>query len=410
MTILALIILIAIVTAFIIETVADLLNLKQDYSRLPSELSDLYDSDKKLKSKAYHRERTYFGIITSSVSLAVLLIFWFLCGFNWLDLLLRDFIAEPLWRGVVYIALLSAAQMILSLPASLYSVFVIEEKYGFNKTNLRTFFLDKLKGLALAVAIGVPILILILWIFDVAGSSAWLWGWAAVTVFSIIMQYIAPRFIMPLFNKFKPLEDGSLKTKIFKFAEKVNFPLQSLFVMDGSKRSSKSNAFFTGFGSNKRIVLYDTLLDKHPEDEILAIIAHEAGHYKLNHIKIGMLTGIIHTGILFYLLSLFTSQQVFFDAFYVEKLSFYLGLVLFGIVYSPVEMLISPIFSYISRKHEYEADAFAAKNTGQKQPLINSLKKLSETNLSNLAPHKFYVFMNYSHPPLADRINNIKSI
>jgi len=300
-------------------------------------------------------------------------------------------------------------QQLVSLPFSIYSTFVIEEKFGFNKTTVKTFIIDIIKGLLLLTFIGGSVLALILYIFSELGELSWLYAWGAVILFTLVMQYIAPKWIMPLFNKFKPLEDGELKQGILEFADKVDFQLQDIFIMDGSKRSSKSNAFFTGFGKNKRIALFDTLVEKHTTGELVSVLAHEIGHYKRKHIFQGMLISILHTGVLFYLLSLFLYQEGLYFAFYMDSTPIYAGFLFFSLLYSPIETLLSVGMNILSRKNEFEADEFAVVGRANREDMISALKKLSKDNLSNLTPHKWYVFMNYSHPPVIDRIKAIRT-
>jgi STE24 endopeptidase len=311
---------------------------------------------------------------------------------------------------VIFIGILSLLNFLLSLPFSIYDTFVIEAKYGFNNTTVKIFITDILKSTTLSIIIGIPFLAGILYLLEETGSIAWLLGWIAVTIFSLFLQYIYPNWIMPIFNKFTPLEEGELKDLITNFASKVNFPLKKLFVMDGSKRSKKSNAFFTGFGKNKRIVLYDTLLKEHSNEQILAIIAHEVGHYKKRHILQGTILSIVHTGLLFFLLSLFLKTPDLYEAFYINSTPIYAGLIFFFMLYSPVEIILSIFLQILSRKNEFEADEYAVRNTNLGESLITALKRLSVDNLSNLTPHKLYVFLNYSHPPVLERIKVIQKL
>lgn len=408
MNIFAIIILIALLADFVIGIVTNLLNLRSLSSEVPEEFSEVYDAETYAKSQQYTRVRTQFGFITGSFDLFILLSFWFLGGFNMLDGWIRGFPFNELVSGIVFIVLLMIAKSILSLPFSIYSTFIIEEKFGFNKTTPKTFVLDLIKGVALGALLGIPLLAGILAFFIYTGDWAWLYAWAAVTLFTLLMQYIAPTWIMPLFNKFTPLEEGELKSEIEKYTQKVDFSLKGLFVIDGSKRSSKSNAFFTGFGKNKRVALYDTLIENHTVPELVAVLAHEIGHYKKKHIIKGMVISITHSAILFFLLSVFLKEQALFDAFYMENMSVYAGLIFFGMLYAPIEMLLSIFMQMSSRKHEYEADAYAVETTGNKQDMVSTLKKLSRDNLSNLTPHPWYVFLNYSHPPVLERIKAIR--
>lgn len=410
MNIYSIIILTTLLIDTLISVISELLNLNYLSGELPEEFKDVYDEDRYAKSQEYTRVNTRFGFITSAFDLILIIAFWFLGGFNHLDQTVRAFGLHPIWTGLIYIGILIFAKTLLSLPFSIYSTFVIEEKFGFNKTTPKTFVLDLVKGLALSIIIGGPILAGILAFFQYAGSQAWLYCWIVTTVFTIFLQYIAPTWIMPLFNKFTPIEDGELKSEIMNYANKVKYKLAGVFVMDGSKRSAKSNAFFTGFGKNKRIALFDTLIEKHAVDELVGVLAHEIGHYKKKHILIGMIISIIHTGILFFLVSIFLTHQGLFDAFYMESSSIYAGFIFFGMLYAPIEMILGILMTMNSRKHEYQADQFAVETTGKKEAMIQALKKLSRDNLSNLRPHPFYVFLNYSHPPVLQRIKAIQNI
>jgi len=409
MNIYAVIIVSALMIDYLLSFIADCLNLKHLSGELPTEFEDIYDKDQYQKSQAYTRMNTKFGFITSTFSLAVTLIFWFSGGFNWLDLIVRSWDLPFIWTGLCYVGILMGFRFIVGLPFSIYSTFVIEEKFGFNKTTPKTFILDIIKGLALSLIIGSPIFAAVLAFFQYAGSMAWLYCWIVATIFNLILQYVAPTWIMPLFNKFEPLENGELKDKILGYAEKVKYSLAGVFVMDGSRRSTKSNAFFTGFGRHKRIALFDTLIEKHSTDELLTILAHEIGHYKKKHVLIGMAISIVHMGIIFYLLSLFLTQQALFDAFLMDTMSIYTGFLFFGMLYSPVEMCLSIVMSMVSRRHEYQADRFAVSTTNLPEAFITALKTLSVHNLSNLRPHPFYVFLNYSHPTVLQRIREIRN-
>ncbi|MDZ7658717.1 M48 family metallopeptidase [Fodinibius sp.] len=408
MNIFAVIILATLAIDFILNLVSDYLNLQSLDEGLPEEFQDVYDEETYDKSQRYTKERTRFGILTSVFNLALLLVFWFAGGFQWLDEIVRSWELGVIWTGLVYIGILIFAKQILSLPFSIYSTFVIEEKYGFNKTTPKTFVLDLLKGLGLSIVLGGPLLGGILVFFTFIDQYAWLYAWGAVTVFTLFIQFIAPKWIMPIFNDFEPLEDSDLRQKIRDYADKVNFAMEGVYVMDGSKRSSKSNAFFTGFGKNKRIALYDTLINNHEEDELVAVLAHEIGHYKKKHIIKNMVLSIAQTGIMFFLLSIFLNSEGLFDAFYMEQMSVYAGLIFFGMLYAPIDMIVSLFMQILSRKYEFEADEFAS-TTYKKEPMIEALKKLSKDNLSNLTPHPFYVFLNYSHPPVLERIKAIRA-
>ncbi len=394
---------------FFIDNTTKYLNLKALDAELPEEFADVYDSETYRKSQEYTKTRTKFGFISSGFGLVSLLLFWFLGGFEYVNTLAESWSNSFILRGLYFFGILIVLQQLVSLPFSIYSTFVIEERFGFNKTTAKTFIIDMLKGIVLLGVIGGAVLALILYIFNELGEMSWLYAWSAVIAFTLIMQYIAPKWIMPLFNKFKPLEDGELKQRIIEFAEKVDFQLQDIFIMDGSKRSSKSNAFFTGFGKNKRIALFDTLVEKHTTGELVSVLAHEIGHYKRKHIVQGMFISILHTGVLFYLLSLFLYQEGLYTAFYMDSTPIYAGFLFFSLLYSPIETLLSIGMNILSRKNEYEADEFAVVGRANRDDMISALKKLSKDNLSNLTPHKWYVFMNYSHPPVIDRIRAIQT-
>ena len=410
MNIYAIVILSTIIISFLLEAIADALNLRNLKKPLPEEFADVFDEERYKKSQEYTLTKTKFGFITSVFDLIVILVFWFAGGFNWLYEILRPEISHSILRGLAYIGILVIANSILSLPFSVYSTFVIEEKFGFNKTTVKTFILDLIKSLALAVVIGGLVLALVLYIFEVGGEYTWLYGWFAVIIIGLIIQYIAPNWIMPLFNKFTPLEEGELKSTIMEYAKKVKFPLKNVFVMDGSKRSTKSNAFFTGFWKNKRIALFDTLIANHSVNELLVVLAHEIGHYKKKHILKGQIIGIVRSGVLFFLLSLFLYQKGMYHAFFVKEISVYTGIIFFMMLFSPVEMILSIVMNLFSRKNEFEADSFAVETTNLNNDMANALKKLSKDNLSNLTPHPFYVFIHYSHPPVLERIRKIKVI
>lgn len=406
----AIIILTVLIIEFVIDNTAKYLNLKALDAEMPPEFSDIYDKETYAKSQEYTKVRTKFGFISSTVGFIALIAFWQFGGFGYVDEIVKSWSESYIVRGLYFFGILIALQQIVSLPFSIYSTFVIEEHFGFNKTTIKTYVLDLLKGMLLLTILGGSILALILYIFNELGQLSWLYAWGAVVLVTVIMQYVAPKWIMPLFNKFKPLEDGELKQQIMEFAKKVNFSLQDIFVMDGSKRSSKSNAFFTGFGKNKRIALFDTLIEKHTTGELVSVLAHEIGHYKKKHILQGMIISVLHTGVLFYLLSIFLYQHELYSAFYVENMPIYAGFLFFSLLYSPLETILSIGMNIMSRKNEYEADEFAVMGKSDKEDMVSALKKLSKDNLSNLTPHPFYVFMNYSHPPVLERIRAIREL
>ncbi len=404
------IILTTLIGSYLIDTIADFLNLGNLNQPLPKEFNNHYKPEKYIESQNYLKANTKFGFITSSVDLIIILVFWFSGGFQTIDSFVRSFNFGSIVSGLFFTGILLFLKLVISLPFSIYSTFVIEEKFGFNKTTPNLFFTDLIKSIVLSAALGGILLSLILGFLEFGGRLAWIYCWAASAVFLLIVHYIVPTWIMPLFNKFTPLEDGPLKESILNYAKSIDFALSNIFVMDGSKRSRKSNAFFTGFGKNKRIVLFDTLIKEQSIEELVSVLAHEMGHFKKKHIIKRLISGIFQMGFVFYLISIFISNEGLFHAFFMKEISIYAGLIFFGMLYSPIDLFLSILLQISSRKDEYEADRFAAETIKDNMPLINALKKLSAHNLSNLTPHPFYVFLNYSHPPVLERINTLKSL
>lgn len=403
-------ILAVLILGYLLNLTVAILELRSLDPELPSEFNDVYSREKYCQSQQYTRVSTRFSQIHDTFMLVITIAFILAGGFNQVDLMARGFGMSPIPTGLLFTGILALLSTIIGLPFSLYSTFVIEERFGFNKTTVKIFILDLLKSVILALCIGGPLLAAVLWFFQAAGNLAWLYCWLAVTVFILILQFLAPVLIMPLFNKFTPLEDGDLKNSITDYARAQQFAIKGIYTMDGSKRSTRLNAFFTGFGRFRRIVFFDTLVDKLNTDEIVAVLAHEMGHFKHKHIFKMMGASILQMGIMFYILSLFLGNQQLFAAFGMEHISIYGSLFFFGFLYAPVSTLLSIFFNLFSRKHEYEADAWAVTSTGRMQGLIDGLKKLSVHNLSNLTPHPFNVFLNYSHPPVLQRIKAIKQL
>ncbi len=410
MNTIAAIIIITLLGDFILHIIADKRNLAILRSELPVEFESLYAADRYRQSQAYLKVNTRFGWLTSTFSLFLILIFWFGKGFPFMDQWARSAGLGPVWTGLIFIGILVLLKMVISLPFSIYATFVIENRFGFNRTTKGTFALDLIKTLALAILLGGPLLAGILAFFEYAGTHAWLYCWGAATGYMLVVQYVAPTWILPLFNKFDPIEEGPLKNAILSYARSIQFPLKNVYVMDGSKRSTKSNAFFTGFGKHRRIVLFDTLIKQHSIEELLGILAHEMGHYKKKHLLVMLILGIAEIGLMFFLLSFFISYTKLFEAFYMDQISVYAGMIFFGMLYSPIVFFLGLFTLMISRRNEYAADRFAIKTTGDSQSLAMALKKLSVDNLSNLLPHPLYVFLNYSHPPILERLKAIKEI
>jgi STE24 endopeptidase len=400
-------IIVAIVVAdFLFERLLDYLNTTRWSDRLPGELQGIYNADEYKKSQQYLKVNHKFGMLTSTVSFLALLAMLLFGGFAWLDETVRQWTTNPIWMTLLFFGVLGLASDLLSTPFDIYDTFVIEEKFGFNKTTPKTYILDKLKGWLLGAVIGGGIMALIVWIYESTGQWFWLVAWGAVTFFTVFMTMFYSDLIVPLFNKQTPLEEGELRDAIEKFAEKVGFRLKNIYVIDGSKRSTKANAYFTGLGPKKRIVLYDTLIADHTTDELVAVLAHEIGHYKKKHTLTGTILGIIQTGIILYILSLFIGNPLLSQALGAHEGSFHMGLLAFGMLYSPISTVLGILMNMLSRKNEFAADRFAAVNFNGKS-LKEALKKLSVKNLSNLRPHPAVVFVHYSHPPLLQRLKAI---
>ncbi|WP_323788077.1 M48 family metallopeptidase [Psychroserpens sp.] len=396
-----------IIINFIIDKILNALNAKHYDDVIPEELNDVYDDDDYKKSQAYKKTNYKFGILSSTFSIVLTLAFFLLDGFEYVDHIARSYTENPIGIALLFFGIIMIGSDLISTPFSIYKTFVIEEKFGFNKTTVKTFVLDKIKGLLMSIIIGGGILALVIWFYQQTQEQFWLYTWGIITVFTVFMNLFYARLIVPLFNKQTPLEDGTLREQISEYAQSVGFSLKNIFVIDGSKRSTKANAYFSGFGSEKRITLYDTLVNDLEEEEIVAVLAHEVGHYKRNHIIFNLVTSILLTGIMLFILSIFISNPLLSNALGVEIPSFHVGLIAFGMLYSPISELIGLAMNYISRKFEYQADDYA-KTTYKAEPLITSLKKLSKNSLSNLTPHPSYVWMHYSHPTLLERIRNLR--
>ena len=410
MNIYALVVLLALLAEYLLSAISSLLNIRAMSPAVPEEFRAIYDNDRYARSQSYTRARTRFGMVQSSVSLVALLLFWGVGGFSWLDDWCRGLGWGPIRTGLAFIGLLAAASTVLGLPFRIYSTYVIEERFGFNRTTPRTFVLDLVRGLLLSATLGGGLLAVILLVFERSGPTAWIWGWGTVASFALVAQFVAPTWIMPLFNTFTPLADGELKDALTAYARSARFPLNGILVIDGSRRSAKANAFFTGFGSRKRIALFDTLIAQQTTPELVAVVAHEVGHYRRGHIVKNLAFSLAHTGVLFWLLSLCLERQGLFDAFAVAEPSVHAGLVFFGLLFTPIELVLSIIVHLFLRRYEFEADAFAATTTGSAEPLITALKKLSAESLANLTPHGLEVFLHHSHPPVLRRIAALRSI
>lgn len=397
-----------IVLNFLLERWLDWLNDKNSSSSMPNELKGIYDEENYTKQRAYDKVKSNFSIISSSFSFILILLMLFFNGFVFVDELAKSYTENKILLPLVFFAILMLASDILTTPFSFYSTFVIEEKFGFNRTTIKTYILDKIKGALISVIIGGGLMALFIWFYNYSGELFWLWTWGVFAAFMILITMFYASVIVPLFNKLTPLADGDLKDEITEYCNKVDFKLDNLFIMDGSKRSSKANAFFSGLGAKKRIVLYDTLANDYTKEEITAVLAHEIGHYKKKHTLTSMLVSILQVGLMLFVLSLVINRPEFSLALGLKEKSFHVSLLVFSLLYSPLSMLIGVTMNIISRKNEYEADNYA-KSTYNAEPLVSSLKKLSVDSLSNLTPHPYYVFVNYSHPTLLQRIKALSN-
>ncbi len=385
------------------------LNSRHYNDELPDEVKDVYDTEQYQKSQKYKRVNYRFSIITSSFSILLILAMFVFKGFAFVDNIARDFTTHPILMALIFFGIIMFVSDLLNTPFEVYDVFVIEEKFGFNKTTVRTFILDKIKGWLLGGIIGGGILSAVIWFYQQTNDYFWIIAWIFISLFSIFMTMFYSTLIVPLFNKQTPLEEGELRNKIMAFSEKAGFKLKNIFVIDGSKRSTKANAYFSGLGAKKRIVLYDTLIAEMNPDGITAVLAHEIGHYKKKHTLTGTVLSILQSGIILYIFSLFVGNPLLSEALGATETSFHIALITFGFLYSPISLILGLGLNVMSRKHEYQADRFAGEkfNPGS---LIDALKQLSRKNLSNLTPHPVYVWFNYSHPTLVQRIRALRKI
>lgn len=407
-TVLFYVILAILVVQYLVHQFLEYLNAQRFKSTLPPELSDVFDEKEYQKSQEYKLANYRFGLLSDGFSLVLTLCFLWFGGFEWIDQLTRSISQNIIPMALIFFGLITFGSAILGLPFSYYRTFVIEEKYGFNKTTKKLFFMDKIKGGILTAILGGGILALFIWFYQWTGPKFWIYTWVMVGVVILFINLFYSRLIVPMFNKQTPLNEGSLKNAIEGYAQKVGFELKNVFVIDGSKRSTKANAYFSGFGKEKRITLFDTLIHDLDEEEIVAVLAHEVGHYKRNHIIFNLVLSLAVTGFTLYILSLFINHPEISKAIGVTTPSFHAALVGFALLYSPISEITGLAMNYLSRKFEFQADDYA-KNTFSATPLVTSLKKLSKNSLSNLTPHPAYVFVHYSHPPLVERIRNLKA-
>ena len=401
------IIIIIPVTGFIIERYLDHLNTTMWSDTLPEKLKGICDEEEYKKTQLYQKDNNRLSFWSSSFNLAVILIMIIAGGFAMIDNLARTFSMNTVSISLVFFGIIGIVSDLINIPFSCYDTFVIEKKYGFNTMTFRTFITDHIKSWFIALLVGIPVLGLITWFYYKTGKNFWLYAWGLITVFSVFINLFYSELIVPLFNKQTPLQEGSLRTQIEIFAQKTGFKLKNIYIIDGSKRSTKANAYFSGFGPKKRIVLYDTLQKELTEEEIVAVLAHEIGHYKKKHVLLALFFSVILTGLMLFLFSLVINSPMISQAMGSEKTSFHLGLIVFGILYSPLSLLIGLLTNFISRKNEFAADRFVRENF-RPEILAEALKKLSVKNLSNMMPHPAYIFFHYSHPPLLSRLEKLE--
>lgn len=395
------------IAGFLLERYLEHLNNKMWSDRLPEKLQGICPEEDYRKSQLYNKDNNSLGFWSSLFNLVVILVMIVAGGFSVVDSVARSITVNLVIISLVFFAIIGFASDIINIPFSWYDTFVIEKKYGFNTMKIRTFITDHIKSWLLAIIVGGPVLGLITWFYYKTGALFWLYAWGLITVFTVFMNFFYSELIVPLFNKQTPLEEGSLRQKIEEFSGKAGFRLKNIYVIDGSKRSTKSNAYFSGFGPKKRIVLYDTLLKELSEEEIVAVLGHEIGHYKKHHILLMMLSSFIITGLMLFLFSLVVNNPHLSQALGADHPSFHLGLIVFGILYSPLSLIIGLVSNLVSRRNEFSADRFVKENYNPSY-LANALKKLSVKNLSNMLPHHVYVFFHYSHPPLLQRLEKLE--
>jgi STE24 endopeptidase len=396
-----------LIAGFILERYLEYLNSKMWSDTLPEKLKGICRQDEYARTQLYEKDNRKLSLWSSSFNLAVILAMILAGGFSFVDILARTISMNLVIIALIFFGIIGFASEIINIPFSWYDTFIIEKRYGFNTMTIRTFITDHIKSWFLVLIIGIPVLGLITWFYYKTGNLFWLYAWGLITAFTIFMNFFYSELIVPLFNKQTPLEEGTLRNKIEEYAGRTGFKLRNIYVIDGSKRSTKSNAYFSGFGPKKRIVLFDTLLNEFTGDEIVAILAHEIGHYKKKHVLRTMISSILLTGLMLFLFSLVVNSPALSKALGAENPSFHLGLIGFGILYSPLSLLIGLVSNIISRKNEFAADKFV-KDTYDPAILAFALKKLSVKNLSNMMPHPAYVFFHYSHPPLLQRLEKLE--
>ena len=392
-----------VVFNYIFSTVLNFINNKYWKDEIPPIMQDYYKKDNYIKAKKYAKEKDQINLISSTLSTLITLLFLILKGYGYLNLLISNYYEIPFLQSSMFFLSLFVLSDLISIPFSCYNTFVIEEKYGFNKMTVKTFIFDKIKSYLLTIILGGGLLYGALILVNILENGFWLFLWLSLSILMLLINMFYADIIVPIFNKLKPLESGSLREKIEQYSQKVGYSLKNIYVIDGSKRSSKANAFFSGLGPRKTIALYDTLIANHTEEELVAVLAHEVGHYKKKHIVTSLILTILQLGLMSYLLEICLKQNEISEALGGNEPVFHLGLLAFTILYSPIGTILNVLMNINSRKNEFEADNYA-KETYNGDSLSLALKKLSVDNLSNLYPHPFYTFLHYSHPPLLHRL------
>ncbi len=410
MSILVLVLLAFTLGHFLLELLASLLNTRSSKQPLPEGFGDVYSQEEYDRAREYQAARERVSHWESTIDLIVLLVFWFGGWFGWLDDYLRAVIQNDILLGVVYLGLLSLGKRLVGIPFEIWSTFGVEERFGFNRTTPGTFIVDTIKGVVLSLLLTTLLLLVMIGFFNSTGQWGWVWAWLGVSAILVAFMVLAPMLIMPLFNKFTPMPEGELRTRLLAMAEACNFPVGRVEVMDGSRRSTKNNAFMAGFGKTRRIALFDTIVEKSPVGELLGVLAHEIGHWKKGHIPIRMLLTVLNIGFTFFLLSLCLHWKPLFDAFYVSQPGVHTGLLVFGLLYTPLGVLVHLCITWLNRVQEFQADRFAAELTGDAETMISALKRLSVNNLNTLTPHPLYVALHYDHPPLPDRVYALRQL
>lgn len=401
----AAILLAILLASYLLATVALLLDIKNLRNKpLPEQIAALLDLDTWRQIQSYTGAKHRLELVESALGLLAFLLFWFWGGFNQLNLMVVSWHMGPIITGVAYIGILMLLSYLLNLPFVLYGVFSVEARFGFNRTTKLTFVTDQIKVFLLAIVLGGAFLAGVLALFNHASPLAWLYGWLGASVFSLVLQMVVPRWILPLFNRFSPLADGELRRAILAYADSIHFPVADIFEMDGSRRSTKANAFISGFGKNRRIALFDTLIQKHTVAELVAVLAHEIGHSRKKHVPKTLFFGILHLGFVFFLLSIFLTWPVLYQGFFMESTPIYAGLVFFGFLIGPLDLVFSLFLKKLARRFEFEADRFAVETAPQPEALASALKTLAKGNLANFTPHPLYVMLHHSHPPLLERL------